>query len=431
VKFFNLFKGLLVRLKLPSGRRVPVALWLIAFSFCSANLQLLSAQELVPQVPPSSEIPVSTAIEDVSNKSYWLEDLFSAGSPLHSGVSVGETYDDNIFISARKTSDLITSISPSVDFEKGDRTAPHMNYLNIYFAPTLFFYADNPKQDRQNYNADVFYQYQWTRLTLGIEQRYQYLTDASIDIGNFAQRDIYTTVLSGNYMYNDHLLFVGTATQQITRYVNGSNVDTNAWVVDGYALYQIAPKLSLGGGPRIGYTEILGAPSETYQDLLLHLRYNPGGKFTVTFAGGAEYLEYQDNTPSKLYPTFEFAANYTPWDETTLSLSGSRQSLNSYSSVGQIIEDTSIQIGLKQQFLRDTYFTLSAGYTIADYQSASQQSTGPERKDNYYFADFGLEWDPKPWLRVSARYQKSEDDSNFQQNSFQDNQIGVESSVQF
>jgi len=410
------------------GRAGPLPLVL---AFGATCFQFLCAQQLVPIEAPPQEALATSAVEDVSGSPFWLSDLLAKGSPLHLGLAAGETYDDNIFISAQKTNDLITHISPSLDFEKGDKTAPHMNYLNIYLAPTLYFYTDHQSQDRKDYNADVLYQYQWTRLTLGLELQYQHLTGASIDIGNLVTRDIYTSTLLGSYNYNDKLLFSGTATQRITSYPSIANVDTTEWIVDGYALYQVAPKLQLGLGPRIAFIDISGAPNESHQDLLVHLNYNPGGKIAVTFAGGAEYLQFQEGEPAHILPIFDFSANYTPRDGTNISLSGYRQSINSYDETGSVYLSTIAQVGLRQRFLRDIYFTLSGAYNITDYSFGSQSLTGSKRKDDYYFANVGVEWDPKPWLSVSARYQFSEDDSNVTQNSFNDNQVDLQTSLRF
>jgi hypothetical protein len=384
--------------------------------------------ESTEQLQPNQN---SSAVEDISGKSYWLDDLLSKGSPLHLGLTTGEIYDDNIFISPQKTADFLTQISPSIDFEKGDRTAAHANYLTINFVPTIFLYANNPHQDREDYDADIFYQYQWTRLTLGLEQHYQKLTDATIDVGNLVRRSIYTTVLSGNYDYNGNLSFSGTATQRITSYPSGSNVDTNEWIIDGYANYQVAPKLQLGLGPRLAFVDISGAPNEDHQDLLLHLNYNPGGKITVTFAGGLEYLQFQGNEPSHVLPIFDFTANYTPREGTNLSLSGYRESINSYDTTGQVYLSTLVQLSFRQRILQDVYFTASGGYNISDYEFGSSQLAGPKRRDNYFFANVGGEWDPKDWLKVSASYQRSENDSNFEQNSFNDNKIYLQTSLQF
>jgi hypothetical protein len=413
-------------------------LWLMAWATLGvASLQEVPAQEMRPATPAAltdpaaPALPADSAVEDVSNKPSWFRDLFSKGSPLYVDLTVNETYDDNIFISPKKVSDFLTSIRPSLDFEKGDRTSPHTNYLNVYFAPTFFLYNRNSDQDRQNYNADLYYQYQWTRLTLGVEQSFQHLTDASIDIGGLIERDVYKTALSGNYIYNDSLIVSGDATQVLSSYPTRSSVDTNEWYGEGYALYQLAPKLQLGGGPRIDFIDVEGAPNETHQDLLGKLIYDPDGKISVTFTGGMEYLQFQGTSPSHILPIFELNVNYRPSEQTSVTLSAGRRSLNSYDISGAVYVETSVQLGLRQQVMRDVYLTLGLGYSLRDYEFGSVPLSGLQRSDKYFFANIGLEWDPRDWLKFNAGYSHSKDNSNFETNSFEDNQFDVQSSVQF
>ncbi|MCE0523811.1 MAG: outer membrane beta-barrel protein [Methylacidiphilales bacterium] len=374
-------------------------------------------------------VPNSPAVQDITNKPGSWDNLWQKGSPLHFGLTVGEMYDDNILISPNKTSSFLTHISPSIDFQKGDKTAPHMNYLNLYFSPTAYLYEGHSQYDRADYNADVYYQYTWTRLTLGLEQNYQHLTDANLDIGNLVTRNIYTTNFTGNYFFNDDLSFYGTASQQISVY---PGITIKDWGIDTYALYQVAPKLLLGAGPRFDYIDISNASDETNYDFLARLKYSPGGKFYLGFNGGVEYLQYANNAPSHLLPIFDFNLNYQPTDGTYLFLGASRVTTNSYDQQGECILNSEVQVGVTQQFHQDIYFTLSMGYDIANYEFGSgATNNGPQRKDNYYFIKGGAEWDPQPWLKVQASYQWSEDDSNIAQNTFNDNQIDLQASVHF
>jgi hypothetical protein len=402
-----------------------------------------AVKEVASPAPATAVTPVSnpqtfqnsTAVQDIPNPSFF-DNLWNGGAPLHFGLTAGETYDDNILISPQKLDDFITHVTPDLDYELGEKGASDSNYLNVYFAPTLFFYNNHTRYNRQDYNADLFYQYTWTRLTFSLEQQYQHLTDASIDIGNLVTRDVYTTKLGMNYAYNDNLGIFGTATQQINNYQQGSNVNINQWTVDASALYQIASKLWLGAGPRVEFIDISGAPNEQEDDFLAHLNYNPGEKISATFAGGVEYLSYQDNTPSHILPIFELTGFYRPFDGTQLSLSASRESTNSYALDGETVTNATVQLSARQRFYRDFYFTLSGGYTNANYEFGSLQTPsrvngGPRRMDNYYFVNGGVEWDARTWLKVSGSYQYSEDDSNIAQNSFNDNQVNVQASVNF
>jgi hypothetical protein len=361
----------------------------------------------------------------------WWDNLFSHGSPFYFGLTVGETYDDNIFISQQKTGDFYTHVTPYIDFVKGDKTASNENYLNLVFRPTFFFYSNNSDQNRTDYYADGIYQHQWTRLTLSLEQRYEQLTDASIDVGNFFKREVYTTTLHGNYDVDDKLSVGATETQRLSSFDNQAISSTGEWLTDAYVQYQVASKLTLGLGPRVGFADITGAPNQTYEDLLARVSYDVTSKFTVNFDGGAEYRQFQGST-DRVFPVFNITASYTPFDGTLLSLSGYRNDVISYSEIGDDYLSTLVQVSVRQRFLRNFFFNASGGYNLAQYQGdSSTGTTGGQRRDDYYFVNVGLEWDPREWISVSGRVQVSQDKSTFAQSSFNDSQVDLQTAVQF
>jgi len=396
-----------------------------------------------PPAPGSSAAPAGAgfgnpgmptdnpAVTDVTNNPNAVAGLGQRKWPFYFGLNLGEMYDDNILISPdnEKKDAFITHITPSIDFQHGDQTAPHMNYLNLYFAPSIYLYDNRSQYNRTDYNGDIFYQYTWTRLQLGIEQNYQHLTDASLDEGTLVSRNIYTTKAYGDYFYNDDLTLYATGTQQISNY---PTLDLNEWDLDTFALYQVAPKLQIGAGPRFAWLDISGAPNETHQDLLARLRYVPDSKFILSFEGGVEYLQYQGPTASRLLPIFDLNFTYLPWLDTTLFISASRSTNNSFDLGGDTIDSNQVQAGASQRFLQNFTATVTGGYNNSDYQGNQGDSqNGTRRQDNYFFAKGALAWNPNQWLQVQASYQYSNNDSTFDQFGFTDNQVDLQTTVKF
>jgi hypothetical protein len=369
------------------------------------------------------------AVTENYHTSFW-QSIFEKGSPFYMGLVVGETYDDNIFISQNKRADLYTHITPFLDFVRGDKTAANTNYFNVIVRPTIFLYDRFSGENRTDWYADALYQHNWTRLSLSIEQQFEELTDPSIDVGAFFKRDIYTTTARGSYDYNDKLSLGGSETMRFSYFDQTAISKTEEWITDLYARYQLAPKLSLGFGPRIGLVDITGAPDQSYEDLLARLTYDVSDKVTLTGEAGGEARQFH-GSGNRVFPIFDFSVNYTPFDGTTLTLSGYRNDVISYSEVGDDYLSTTVQLNARQRFLRNFYFLLSGGYSMADYQGIEGTTGGGNRRDNYYFINAGVEWDPREWLNVSARAQYSEDDSNFVQNSFDDSQVNIQAAVQF
>ena len=377
----------------------------------------------------ADEIGQDSAVTENYQSSVW-DKLFDQRSPFYVGLVVGETYDDNIFISANKRADIYTHVTPLLDFVRGDKTAANANYFNVAVRPTFFFYTRFSNEDRTNWYADALYQHVWERLTASLDQRFEELTDPSIDVGTFFKRDIYTTTASANYTYDDKLSFGGTETQRFSYFDQEAISKTEEWITDLYARYQLGPKLSLGLGPRIGLVDITGAPDQTYEDMLARINYELSEKIGVTAEAGGEVRQFH-GAGERVFPVFDFAVNYTPFDGTLVSLTGYRNEVISYAEVGDDYVSTAVQANLRQRFLENFYFLLSGGYTVADYQAVGGTTAGGNRQDNYYFINAGVEWDPREWINVSTRAQYSADNSNFVQNSFDDSQINLQIALQF
>jgi hypothetical protein len=377
----------------------------------------------------AANMGMNSAVTENYHTTFW-DTIFSQGSPFYVGLVTGETYDDNIFISQNRRGDFYTHVTPFLDFVRGDKTAIDANYFNVVFRPTFFVYSRFNTEDHTDWYADALYQHTWTRMTLSIEQEFEELTDPSIDVGAFFKRDIYTTTARGSYTYNDKLAFGGSETQRFSYFDQSAISKTEEWITDLYAQYQLGPKLSLGLGPRIGLVDITGAPSQSYEGLLARLSYDVSAKVALNVEAGGEARQFH-GAGERVFPVFDFSVNYTPFDGTMLTLSGYRDDVISYSEAGNDYLSTTAQLNLRQRFLEKFYFLLSAGYAMADYQDIEGTSGGGNRRDNYYFVNAGVEWDPREWLSVSARVQYSEDDSNFVQNSFNDSQLNIQSTLQF
>jgi len=368
-------------------------------SNAGADSQVLDFPRDNPAVTIISEDDKSSGKDDVATEigasSFW-DKVFAHGSPFYYGLTVGETYDDNIFITQHKIGDFYTHITPLLDLVRGDKAAIDANYLNVSFRPTIFLYDRETQQNRVDYYADALYQHHFERLTLSLEQRFEEQTEPSIDVGRFFKQDVYTTQLSADYAYDDKFSFGGSETQRLSFVSNEPPItETAERITDLYARYQLGSKLSLGLGPRLGFVDISGAANQNYQDLLARLTYQATDRINVSFEGGVEYRQFQ-GAANRVYPIFALNASYTPFDGTLVSLEAYRQDVISYGEVGSNFMSTQGQVSLRQRFFRNFFVIVSGGYDLADYDAAEASSTTPgRRRDNYYYASAGLEWDPR------------------------------------
>ena len=376
--------------------------------------------------------PPSPAVRDVTNSpETWWEDFLNHTSPFKVALDLSETYDDNIFIQPDKTSDYITNITPGISAEFGDKTAPNSSYFFGLAQFTELLYARNTGEDASDYFLDVHYQHQFTRLILGIEQQVRRETETDIDVGNRVQSEVYATVATATYAYNDDLSLRGTVTQNIVDYDSSSYFNTAERVVDFYALYQVLPKLSLGLGPRVGFVDIQDNPDQTYEDALVDLLYQVTDKTSITLVAGPEFREYEGSDGTSVTPVLDLTAHYSPTDDTTLKLEARRRRIVSYGTMDEDYTNNEVDASARQLVFQKVYVNFSAGYDLNDYTATASGAPDPDREDNYFFVRGGLEWQATPWLDVKASYQYARDDSNVAQYSFNDNQVTVGVNCQY
>jgi hypothetical protein len=361
------------------------------------------------------------------------------------GLKVIQSHSDNIYYQPTHTSDYITEIAPFVRLTLGqpmtfgiglrqesdasDSNESDINYLNVTWEPKLFLYAKNSFLDVVDEHADAFYAHRFTRLTLGLEQSYDKLSQPTIQTsaaGTLVHRDIFTTTARAEYVVSDDLTTYSTLNQIVSDYQTPSYVNSTEWNADAYFLYQLFPKTSVGFGPRVGYIDISRAPSQTYQSALAHLAYVVSDRVVVTVAAGGEIREFEhDAAPSRLTPIFEVSAEYHPFDSTTITGAAGRHRVVSNNFVGEDYTATTVSATVRQRVLQKCFLTMSTGYENDQYSSASAIAYGQQRDDNFYYLLTGVEWKQADWITLAANYELSRDVSNLSAFSFLENRFSV------
>lgn len=346
--------------------------------------------------------------------------------PVVFSASVGEIYDDNIFISPVKTSDYITQINLMAEYKVGNDKAIDAGTFDIFYAPSFDIYANHSAQDSFNNYAGAQYQYRFSKLTLGIQQTYDRNSSTSAPAGTLVTTSNYVTTASANYFVDEKFSVVGTFNQKILDYETAGFSDSNEWVGDLYFLYKYDSKLTLGFGPKFGWLDVTLAPNQTYQDFLGRADYAYSKKLSFSLYAGAEVREYQGPASyTRAAGVFNLSAIYQPFTNTTLTLACGRQFEPSYNFYGQNYMASRVSLTGRQRFLQNFYYNLQLGYENDAYQSAGVGLTGPARNDNYYYITTGFDWTPNNWLTSSIFYKYQTDISNFSGFTFNDNQVGI------
>src|SRR5438067_6961494 len=110
--------------------------------------------------------------------------------------------------------------------------------------------------------------------------------------------------------------------------------------------------------------------------------YIVSGKISLSLSAGLEFRQFGDG--DSVSPVYEIAGSYHPFENTIITIAGSRRTNSSASLAGQDFEETSISLTLSQRLFSRATFSLAEGYTHSAYLSASngQSST---RADDYLY----------------------------------------------
>src|SRR5207245_353294 len=69
------------------------------------------------------------------------------------GIRGGVVYDDNIYISPNKKSDVIWTIAPNVTLAAGDYRAKEANFLTLSYTPSVILFSDQTRNDALDHEA--------------------------------------------------------------------------------------------------------------------------------------------------------------------------------------------------------------------------------------------------------------------------------------
>ena len=188
----------------------------------------------------------------------------------------------------------------------------------------------------------------------------------------------------------------------------------------------------LGIGGTGGYNTVeQSSPDQTYEQANLRVSYAATGKLSFNASGGVEFREFENNSRGTYTsPVYEVGANYQPFDGTNIALRGSRRTQNSASLGGQDYASTEFHLTVNQRFLRRFILGLAVGYENFSYFSTFQ-GVSATRNDDFYYIQPSVDVTIMRFWKVGAYYLHRENASSFDFFSFDDNQVGLRSTVMF
>jgi len=396
--------------------------------------------------PTSSESPVPAG--EISRPSHEVQ-VEANGNPVNEnfrrfrynvGVTVREVYDDNINISSsNRVSDSFTVIEPAIHLGFGD-SAGGFNYVTFDYIASAYFFADQTQRNTVEHIIHLAAQHDFGHLILGLSQDVQILGGTSIsslsnttgvqantDVGAPSRVNIYTTTLNGTYDLTGKLFLSGQASYAISDY----ETLISSQVASGniYINYVYSPKLVIGLGATGGVSSSDGPTSnETFEQMNVRTNYIVSGKISLSLSAGLEFRQFGDG--DSITPVYEIAGTYRPFENTIITVAGSRRTNSSASLAGQDYSETTISLTFGQRLFSRVNLSLGVGYQNLDYLSATTGAS-TARNDDYFYMEPSIDVDITRYWSIGCYYLYRQDSSTLALFSFYDNQFGVRTSLTF
>ena len=353
-------------------------------------------------------------------------------------------WDDNIYNSSvNKVSDFYFAIEPSIILSLGGGDEDSHNGLAFTYQPSFFIFIDNSNNDSVQQLIRLTGGRRFGHLSLSLSADVRLLdgTDlnslsdpnghqANLDVQGRNRHQIYEAQLSGSYDLTGKLFLSGGGTFFADEY-SDPLVSSREFGGNLYLNYIYSDKLTVGLGGTGGINTVSNnAGDQFFEQANVRLSYNASAKIGVSATAGAEFRQFDNASGTEVRPDFTLSAGYTPFDGTSISLTGSNQTYNSASLVGQNFSEFTTSLSITQRFMQRFFFGFAVGYTNSDYYSAVQGITS-SRNDDFYYITPSVDFNVTRYWAFGAYYIHREDSSNIPFFGFVDNQVGFRTKLTF
>jgi hypothetical protein len=364
-------------------------------------------------------------------------------------ASLQSTFDDNIFISKKdKQSDLYFTFSPGiavgwgavrkdstqsvgyfrqVDTPKVEINPPEQgNYVVANYSMSQSLFTDHTSQNSLDHDASLAGEWRFEKILLGARARFQTLSDADINVGGRAKRNVLSLALTSNYSLSEKTSLEVDLARTTNDYDSGvKSTDTSA---QNWLNYQVTGKISAGVGLTLGNVEVENSPNQTYEQILMRGAYNTPGKLSFSANGGLEARQIDGN--DKYNPVFTVGATYSPVDQTTIYLEAFRHTFDSVTTAGENIVTDGVTLRVRQRCFEKVYLTLSGGYESGKYEENLTSITTNRTDDIFYFKS-SISFAYTKWANMELAYEYRNNQSTLSDSSFKQNLITLQLNVFF
>jgi hypothetical protein len=391
--------------------------------------------------PPSVQIGSGNAVSAVPKRFQYALRL-----------NLRTVYDDNIYLQQfDRVGDVYFAIEPGLTIGFGDIVGSDMNSIRIDYAPSFFLYADHSNANSLQHLINLTGAYHMGHLSLSLSENVQILDGTinpgasnfgatatnptptlNLDTGGNTSVNIFNTNAGFSYDLTAKTFLSGGMALQAYDYqqqlISSEQLQGNLFIN-----YIYSPKLTAGLGATFGYNWVDGNnPDQSFQQVNVRTTYQVSGKVSLNGSVGVEFREFENDVRGGTYvsPVFELGATYQPFDGTQINLNATRRIQNSAVLAGQDYNQTFINIGIRQRFMRRFYFGLSGGYERSDYFN-TVEFVSATRSDDYLFVQPSVDVTLTRFWTAGAYYLHRRDNSSYNAFTFHDNQVGFRTSLTF
>jgi len=267
-------------------------------------------------------------------------------------------------------------------------------------------------------------------LNLGVSQTYYTDATASPDTSGRLKAEYYGTRIFANYELSKRLTWENDATQLLSRYDNAGTIDTNEWTASSFLDYAVCPKLNLALGGTLGYEVLSRSADQYYEQFHLRAKYRVTNTINLTARVGGEFREYEHSNNKSLSPVFSLGAEFHPCQSTTIHVNGEGKTVPSITQAYQDYRTYGVNVSLRQGLVPHLFFNLGTGYYYSFYYNVPSETSAGYQYD-YVSVRPGLEWELNEHFTVGAYYQHQSNISHQNDQSYIDNQVGLQGSFKY
>ena len=349
------------------------------------------------------------------------------GGGFFSKVSTGfdiaaeVVYDDNVLYSrvGEEVADVIFRIRPGLFFALGDAELREASFAKLSYNPTGSVYVDLSSENSFDHDVALALGHIGPKLSAIFDTSYQTMTDATVDVGERTERQLFDMGLLMEYALGAKTGLRGEAGYVVEDYDIYDGYQE--WRADLYVTYDVRPKTTLGIGYGAGELRPEKGSSQRYQRALLRADWRATEKVALSAWGGADFRRSGGESETTSVYGVELSGRVR--EGTGVRLNLGRDIEASALVEAESYVRTAISVAVDQRLGSRFTGYLEIGYEDYDYGGGGEGSG--DRADKSWFLRPALRYQLRENLSAELYYVYRNNDSTVDLFSFKKNQVGA------